>query len=235
MDAEKEAIISRIMKLLELGKDGKGAFTAEQQAANDMAAKLMAKYSIDFAELRANKTDGMFNKIEVEPMDDDECAWEGVLMRAVTKAFDCKAISTGRNPWMVTFCGTKSDLEISVFFYRYLCRTIGRKSELAFKGKRDQAAYAMGMVHTIFQRLKDLYAKRNEYMGSDSKALMVVKQDGLDRYFADQFPKAREGAKVNISNGAAYNHGAAEGHKVSLNRPIGGGSGQNRSISALKH
>ncbi len=235
MDAAKAAAMEKILKLLELGKEDNGAFTAEQQAANEMAAKLMAKYTIDFSELRAagKKGNNVFENHKVDPLDVVYCDWEAVLANCIAKTFDCKLVSSKYPVWHLNFMGTKSDLEITIFFYRHLRRTVCRKAELEYpRNKANQETYAFGMVRTISERLGELYKKREEFIPSDCRDLVIVKKDQLDGYVKSQFPSLRTSRARKLKGSSeAYSRGALDGKSVGLNRPIGHSSGSTRAIA----
>ena len=224
MNAEKQSMIDKVMKLLELGKTENGGYSPEQQAANEMAAKLMAKYALDFSDLRGSKKGFTFDRQQVDPLDEIYSGWESALASCIARAFDSSVIiNKGRrgDPWYLTFMGTKTDLEISIFFYRHLRRTIGRKAEIGFRLKRDRETYAYGMVDTISERLQDLYQRRNAVMDDDSCALVVVKNDGLSKYVKDQFPNLRKGRSKSLKGSAeSYRQGQSDGSKVGLSRPV---------------
>jgi hypothetical protein len=224
MDDEKLAAMNKIMKLLELGKDANGAYGPEQEAANTMAAKLMAKWAVDFTDLRGmDAKSNVFEKHKIDPLDCVYCDWEATLANAIGTAFDVRVINARQPVWYLNFLGTKTDLEIAIFFYRHLRRTVCRKSETEFKRKADQETYAFGMVRTIASRLTDLYKRRQEVMESDCRAMVIVKQDGLQDFVKDQFPVIRQGRSTKLKgSSAAYAQGQADGHKVGLNRPIAG-------------
>jgi len=235
MDAEKQAAIDKILKLLELGKEDNGAYTAEQEVANTMAAKLMAKFSIDFSDLKTGGTKKSFNYENrvIDPLDVVYCGWEASLAHVIAECFDCKTVSCKHPTWTINFLGTKTDLEISIFFYRHLRRTICRKSELEFRKRADQDTYAYGMVKTISSRLKDLYTKRQEVMQSDCRDLVIVKTDGLQEFTKSLFPTLRKASSTKLKGSSeAWNKGINDGHRVGLNRPIAGGNSRTASIGA---
>jgi hypothetical protein len=223
MDAERQSMIDKVMKLLELGKDGSGAFTAEQEVANNMAAKLMAKHAIDFSDLRSTKKGHVFEHHKVDPLDEIYSAWEATLANVIGKAFDCKVVMSRprHGTWYLNFLGTKTDLEVSIFFYRHLRRTVGRKAEISFKLKRDREAYCFGMVDTLSERLTDLYQRRQESMDSECRGLVVVKQDGLQDFIGTQFPSLSKGRSRKITGSReAWAKGQSDGRKVGIGRPI---------------
>ena len=177
----KEEIISKIMKLMELGNEEKNSNPHEREAATRMAAKMMAEYSIDFADLRSGKPkEDVFVTITVDGTSDRKVDFESALAYYIAVAFDCQMINTYRNgPWQIAFVGTKNDLEIAVFFFKYLRRTLFAMAKLKYpkdvRGARRN--YAYGLTKTIGERLEELYKKREEFIPSDCRALVVVKKE----------------------------------------------------------
>jgi hypothetical protein len=249
MDAKKEEIIAKIMKLMELGNAENNSNPHEREAASRKAAKLMAEYSLDFADLRAGKpADSAFVTINVDGSEYSKVDFEAVLALAIAEAFDCKVINTYKNgPWQIAFCGTKHDLEIAVYFFKFLRRTMyamatknvtaetvrptyTRTGSIRVDVRMARRNYCFGLVETIHTRMRDLYLKREEFIPSDCKALMVVKNAGLQTYFKQQFPNAVNGRKIHLSGDTgAYRKGQADGRNVNLSRPIahtGGSSAQ---------
>jgi hypothetical protein len=247
VDDSKEKIVAKIMKMMELGREDKNSNPNERENALRMAAKLMAEWSIDFVDLRNGKpNDSAFVTFEVEGSVDEKVDYEALLAGSIAEAFDCKVINSwGTNGmgWVLKFCGTKHDLEIVVFFFKYLRRTMyamanknvtlentripyGRKRV----GPRDvaeaQRNYCYGMVTTIGDRLTELYKKREEYIPSDCRALVVVKKEGVEKYYRDQFPNARSSRVRRLSGDlGAHDRGKADGRNVNLSRPIANNGG----------
>lgn len=244
-------IINKIMKLLELGNAEKNSDIHEQQAASDMASRLMAEYSIDFAHLRnVNKDTDSFVQMTVDGSDTNKVDFEATLAYMIAKAFDCKVINTtsktlfpeaGQRPygsWQMCFVGTKNDLEIAVFFFKYLRRTVyslAQKNVTAdnvrptytSSGKRKvdlknaKRNHCYGLVTTIGERLVDLYQRREQFIPSDCKALMVVKKDGLVKAFKEMFPNAVTRRTSSLKGDVgAYHNGKSDGLRVNLSRPI---------------
>jgi hypothetical protein len=221
----KEEVISKIMKLMELGNEEKNNNPHERETAMRMAAKMMAEYSIDFADLRSGKPkEDVFIELEVEGTSDVKVDFESRLAFYIAHAFDCEMINTYRHgPWSIVFIGTKHDLEIAVFFYKYLRRTLGAMARLKYPKdtKSSRRNYCFGMVTVIGDRLDDLYKKREEFIPSDCRALVIVKKDGLQKFFHEKFPNRVNGRKTSIKGDmGAYYNGKADGKTVNLSRPI---------------
>ena len=224
MTEDQNRIIEKVLKLMELAKEETNSHSAERESAQKMAAKLMEQYSLDFADLRTGKPkNGIFQQFDLG-MGEDVVDWLGSLANGIAKAFDVKIVQRS-NPWTLMYCGTKTDIDISIYFFRYLRRSVSMQSSRAFTKKADQKTFAFGMVKVIAERMKGLYEKRNELFSSDSRALMVVKQDGLDEFVHQQFPNITRGRSIKLGGShEAHLAGKEAGRKVNISRPLGGSS-----------
>jgi hypothetical protein len=242
----KEEIITRIMKLMELGNEEKNSNPHEREAASRKAAQLMAEYALDFADLRVDKgKNEPFVTIEVHGSEDHKIDFESSLAGCIARAFDCKIINTNRNGyWQLIFVGTKHDLEIAVYFFKFLRRTMyamanknvtpqtinpsySRRSSTKLALRDARRNYCFGLVTTVGERMKDLYEKREEFIPADSRALMVVKNEGLDNFFHQQFPSIRRGRTATLKGDMnSYYAGKEDGKRVNLSRPISYSNGQ---------
>jgi len=237
---KKEEIIAKIIKLMELGNEERNSNPHEREAATKKAAQLMAEYALDFADLRNNKpSDDAFAEIDVDGSFVRKVDFESSLAGNIARAFDCKVINTYRNgPWQICFVGLKHDLEIAVYFFKFLRRTMyamanknvtrenvrpsyGRNGRTKIDVQQARRNYCYGIVVTIGERLKELYQKREEFIPSDCKALMVVKKDRVEEFFRQKFPSVIPGRKTALRGDfSAYERGMKDGHSVNLSRPI---------------
>jgi hypothetical protein len=229
MDENKQKMIDKILKLLELGSE-KNPNEHERNLAADTAAKLMAKYSIEFIDLKNGKPkEEIFGNEYVKGMSAKYFTWEGDLATYIIGAFDGKIVFRNYldGTWSACFIGTKSDVEIATFFFKYLRRTVGKAADGYSRLKKERETFATGMVMQIGKRLNDLYKKREEFIPSDCKDLVVIKKEGVTDYMKKLFPHVRTG-KANRPSGSreAWAKGAQAGQKVNLSRPIGNNSHQ---------
>ena len=246
-EESKEKIISKIMKLMELGREDKNSNPHERESASRAAARLMAEYSIDFVDLRNGKpNESPFVTFSVEGSVDEKVDFEAMLAMYIAEAFDCKVINSWGEygiKWVLKFCGTKHDLDIVVYFFKYLRRTLyamanknvtlentrlpyGRKRVTDKDVREAQRNYCYGMVETIGERLKELYQKREEFIPSDCRALVVVKKEGVEKYYKEQFPNARSSRVRRLSGDlGAHDRGRSDGLNVNLSRPIASNGG----------
>jgi hypothetical protein len=232
-EKKKKEMIERIMKLLALGDENKNDNPHERENAQRLAAKLMAEFSLSFVDLKTNsKKEDLFARFDVEGAEGVKVNWEFSLAGSVAKVLDCKVIGSQSQSWKLCFMGTKTDLEVSIFFFKYLRRTVGVMSERRYPQIRERNNYAFGMVMTLKDRLEELFAKREEFIPSDCKDLMVVKNDDLQKYVKQEFPRIKH-SHFNIGKDAhSYNRGREDGKKVNLSRPISNGSIKTQQIGA---
>ena len=229
MENKKQEMIQKVLKLLELGNDDKNSNSNEAESAKRMAAKLMADYSLEFADLKANinKSEN-FVKIDVDGAEGVRVNWEFNLAGCIAKVFDCKIVGRTewvKNIWGFSFLGTKGDLDVAIFFFQYLRRTVGKMSESKYYSNKNSAnIYAFGMTMTLKDRLDDLFARREEFIPSDCKELMVVKGKELDSFMKEQYPNLKMTSISIGKDSAAYSRGRDDGHRVNLSRPIGNGN-----------
>lgn len=230
MTSEKKAeMIDKIQKLLALGTSPN---PHEAELAQRKAAELMAQYAIDFADLRTGKKpEELYIRINVEGSSESEriVKWESFLAGSVAKCFDSAIVNTrtydlqaGEVRWNIAFMGTKSDLELAIFFFKYLRRTVGRAAEVNCRLVEDQKTFAISMCLVLQERLLELYQRVQDIIPTDCRALVLVKKQEVSEFKAKQFPNLQKGSpiKINGSN-AAYNAGKEAGKRVNLNRPIG--------------
>jgi hypothetical protein len=247
MDQQKQDIVNRIMKLLELGNEEKNSNPHERELAQKKAAKLMAEHAIDFADLRTGKPKAnSFIRFDVDGSEETHIIWEDCLAAALSHVFDCQIVNTWKTyfdeeterfkkKWILSFVGAKYDIDIVVFFFKYLRRCVGRMSEVNVKMENlsesitkskyqlnlAQANYCFGMIRTIDVRLQELYKKREEYFSADTKALMIVKKDALEDYLKSIFPNLKKNKPITLKGDLSqYRKGQDDGKKVNLSRPI---------------
>lgn len=230
MDSEKKRdMIDKIQKLLALGTSPN---PHEAELAQAKAAKLMAEYAIDFKELRSEKKPvELYIRINVEGSTESEriLQWESFLAGAVAKCFDACIVNTrnydlsaGEVRWNIAFLGTKSDLELAIFFFKYLRRTVGRAAENACRLVEDQKTFALSMCIVLQERLLELYQRVQEILPSDCRALVVVKNQEVDEFKHKEFPRLTKGGRIKMNGSrAAFEAGNEAGKKVNLSRPIG--------------
>lgn len=215
-------LASKIQKLLALGAGN----NAEAKSAMNKAGKLMADNNIGLEDISNGtiKPDGIIEEL-VNISSKNILIWEINLAHALCKAFDCqclKQVLFGQEQRL--FLGTKSDLKLLMWYYKYLRIKVAREAEVKFKLVKDQKAFGMGAVTTLTDRILDMFTSKQQAMTNDTKALVVVKTDAVSKHIHDNY-KLRAGRKMRLTNinTKAMAAGQAAGNRISINRPIARG------------
>jgi hypothetical protein len=231
-EGTKKELISRVGKLLALANDD-GATAAEKTSAAHHAAKLMYKYGIEDSEVELKEENGPVmaeEEILQTGVDGKRQRWVAELAYIIADTFDCKVMNTRRRRsidgvnglyWFLHFVGLKADVEVTTYFYKFLSRTVRRKTEAhPHRGRRD---FAFGMIAKLEERLKEAFKFRFQFAEEAGTTDLIVIKDALVKEkIKDLFPKAKNDTRVELGNRAAYFAGIEAGKKVNLSRPIEG-------------
>ena len=86
---KRDAIITKIMKLMALGNEDRNDNANERENANRQVKRLMAEYSIDFVDLREGKQPGdTFVRMTVDGSEDTLVDYEATLANSIANAFN---------------------------------------------------------------------------------------------------------------------------------------------------
>ncbi len=226
-----EKVVEKIKKLIALGLSDPDS--PESQSAMNKAAELMEEHGVASMDLdsHGNVNAGSLLKEFVEVYSIQTDAWERILGTKIAKSFDCRMITITSNYGLPTraFLGTKSDVLMSVHFYKFIRMQIMRRAEAHFKRVNEQKSYGFGCVSKVGQRLDDMYKKREEIMTAGTKDLMLVKGSDVMKFVAEEFPHlTKKNVNVNIGSRDAYERGVLDGESIKMNRQV---SGETRTAS----
>jgi len=236
---DKQRLIEVVSKLVALANDA-GATDGEKAAATEKAAKMMAKYSISDFEIGAFNGEAELDltRVDIEGLTGRHRNWESTLAGTIARVFDSRVVlTTYTEPWSASFVGFAADVEVSVHFYTRLRRAVTRYSKLEYPGAqlKNRNVFAYGMVRKLGQRLQEAFVKRDEYIPSDCKDLVIAKGCKVKDFMEELFPNTRStsGPKIKGSR-EAYIKGQKAGEKVTLHTPIAASNGDRRHLTT-KH
>ena len=212
-------LLRKIQKLLALGAgDGPEAESAMKKAGELMAANNIGLEDITDGEI---KDDGILEEA-IKLNAKNIMVWEVGLSHAICSAFGCKQLKrTDSRGSDRLFIGTKSDLQLATWFYKYLRIKIARESEVKFRLVKDQKTFGYGAVETLKDRLLEMFIAKETAMNDNTKALVVAKDAAVGRFIRENYNvRRRKSQPLNISNEAALFAGLEAGRKMSINRPI---------------
>lgn len=228
MNPELDKIKDKIRKLIALASS---PVEAEAKLAMQKAGELMAKYELSISEIRqAEGRDilDMIKNVTIDGIGEKRRGWESVLSLAIAKAFDSDIVLSSRwnddegcYQWTIVIIGHESDVDLVVYFHKFLRRYIWGMARMEYNTVKDRESYCLGVVATISDRLKEMYKKKEDVMDSTCTALVLVKKDAVAEKKHNMFPNLKY---VNLTgnrrNWDAYDKGIKDGHDVNLARPI---------------
>lgn len=244
---EKDRIIDRIRKLMALSSSPE---PGEAESAANMATRLMEQYEIGMADLRTGKRTGdSLIEESVQAAKRRLGDWEGTLAVYISRTFDCQVVA-GSSPTTplgahLSFLGYEADVQLSLYFFKYLRRVVGRnsskvleKEKKKFKelfphahgrkahsyGEAEARSYAFGMVSTLKDRLDLIYQKKEEmHQQAGTTDIVLAKKSAVEEFFKQKYPHtSKTFGNKRMGSSKAYRQGASDGQKVQLNRPVGG-------------
>lgn len=240
---DQDAAIRKIRHMLEM--HARDPDSEEAKTAYRLAGELMAKYDVAISDIKEKK-DVSAGIVKQHIKVFSEKYWhdlEGMLASAVSEAFDMKPIwthefneETFESEKVLAFIGHKSDMELGLWYFKYIRLVISRRTAAWEKdnGQHTQKAkfsYGWGMVNSVSERLHDMFVRKQEvHEAANTTALVIVKKDAVQQRFDEEYPTARKAKSTRRQvDYRAYGQGEAEGKKISLNKPMGGGSANERA------
>jgi hypothetical protein len=216
-----ERLVAKIQKLLALG----ASEGPEAKSAMAKAGQLMAENDIGLEDISDGslKEEGILEEL-VSLTSKNILVWEVTLAQTLCKAFDCRCLKqTSWSGDKRAFIGTKSDLKLLIWYYKFLRIKVAREAETKFRLVRDQKSFGYGAVQTLSYRIMDMFAAKQQAMTNDTKALVLVKTDAVEKFINSNY-RITPGRRQTISNinGNAVSAGQEAGRNMSLNRPITG-------------
>jgi len=235
MNSEKQAILDKLAKLMTLSMDQAGK--PEGISARNMAAKLMAKWSIAESEidLEAGKGTGSGTIFE------DEDGWEGLcdqggkrqwissLAGSIAMTFGARYYIDTYGEGTIHFLATAGDLETCLYFmdvvYSHVERAARKQCPKA-QDYRKRNVFGQAAWEEIHQRLMEMKREMDSAIGEyhGGSALMIVKSD-LVQKTVDQLFKEREMGSsknnwVSSTNQGLIGAGRKAGKSAPLNRAV---------------
>jgi hypothetical protein len=237
-EGTKKELIAKVAKLIALAEDD-AATPNEKELAAKHAARLMSKYGLEERDIRVD------DATAEQVVRYDYCiggrrtpTWEGYLGAVITEIFDCQIVrskkyseengTVGLHTYLV-FIGLPKDVDVCIYFFKHLRRSVGRKTETTrTRFKKD---FAIGMVERLEERLQQAFRYRYQFAEeAGCTDLIVLKGQLVDQAKAEMFRKLTKGAPIRLGNHDAWQAGRREGDKVNISRPIAhnGAAGRQR-------
>ncbi len=230
---EKKEIIRKIKGLLELAANDPES--NESKLAAERAGILQAKYNIQYLAEDSKDIDGIVKETTPVFMSKN-VTWSHILITGIAVNFDCQAIKKvgaykGDNSYEFAIVGYKHDVEIAMYYFKFLRTMIAKKGEDQFKKLKERKAYQTGFCHAVIKRLQEMNKTKEAHTDVKTKDLVVVKKNDVLKAYQQHFPNK----KKNYSNAKldphAYHKGMNDGKNASLSRPIAPSKGRETIIA----
>lgn len=218
-----ENIKNRIKKLLALGSENENE--NEARAAMKKAATLAAEHGMSISDIDIETGEvSNVNDTTLQCSHKRNKGWESILASSIAMCFDLEVVLQSNRytvpKWV--FFGTPSDMEMGLWYFKYIRMYSLRSAKTKFSKIRDQVAYCTGIITTVNVRIRSMFYEEKVKMESEqTKALVVVKKDEVTKKVKERFPRLRRkftNISVNQKNKRAYSTGQRDGQTMPLNK-----------------
>jgi hypothetical protein len=217
-----DGIIAKIHKLKAMAEGG--ATQGEIDNATALIQKLMLEHNIEEAHLAIDAGEPLTGYGYSTIFDNVGASWRGVLIEAITRGHQCKAVrSVSRGTFQVF--GHRDAVPVVLALYSELAAALEVMARQAYDRERsyDSArswcnTYRMGAAHAIYARFDRQLAEAKRASERASTALVVINHR-VDEAVAKVYPKLKDSKAARVRGSAdAYHAGRAAGSAMSLER-----------------
>jgi len=229
----KEEIIRKIRGLLELAANDPES--NESKLAAEKAGILQAKYNIKYVEEDNATRHIITNEIPVYMK--TNVTWSHYLITYIADAFDCRAVRgrskqvVGDNAYCFAVIGYSHDVDLVMWFFRYLRTIISKRGEDRYKKMKERKSYQLGFTTAVGKRLKEMNRVKEQHTDEKTTALVVVKNKDVDKAYKEQFKNSRKSNYTPTIEKDSYLKGKSDGESVSLSRPMPSGRQADNKIA----
>lgn len=236
MPEEKESVLKRIQKLLQMSTEN-GASENEAMLAADKAQKLLQEHNLSISDLKDDD--------QVEPMDSEDIEverdlWKGYIRSATAKLYFCKTYTSHkldkqyRKVKVITFVGRKSNRMVATEMCKYFINTVDRLAAEEFRevpGSRASInkmshAFKQGCASRLQRRLLDRYNEIvPEYIPQDNPDGLPVlyknEQMAITKWLEQKGIRlVSRKQSMSIRDRVAYSRGSEKANGIGLNTQV---------------
>ena len=214
---DREKVVEWVQKLMNKAADP-AATESERDSIQQKVTELMAKYQVTMMEATtAEEIQGHeMLREDIEFAVVGRASWGFHLAWAIAPTFECKAVRLSGTKQM-SFFGFPEDVKTSIYFFRTLqMQIIFAVDATGYTTVKSKNSYAEGMVERVRERLKDTYEKVREIIPAETKALIIVKEDAVDKFRASHFPKLRKSTLQSKLDERAFINGYQDGAHLDI-------------------
>lgn len=236
MPEEKESVLKRIQKLLQMSTEN-GASENEAMLAADKAQKLLQEHNLSISDL---KDDEQVEPIDSEDVEVERDIWKGYIRSATAKLYFCKTYTSHkldkhyRKVKVITFVGRKSNRMVATEMCKYFINTVERLAAEEFRevpGSRASInkmshAFKQGCAGRLQRRLLDRYNEiAPEYIphGNPNGLPVLYKNEqmALTKWLEQKGIRlVSRKQSMSIRDRVAYGRGQAKANGIGLNTQV---------------
>ena len=217
---DREQVVGWIQKLAAKAMDP-AVSPAEGEALQEKVAQLMAKYKVSEMEATTPEEieDHEMMREEIKFAQSGRMTWGFYLAWGIAPVFDCKAVKRS-NSQVMLFFGYPEDVKTVAFFFRFFqIQIIEFADRSKYTTVKDKNSYAQGMVKRLVDRISKAYKRAKEIVPSDCRDLIIVKDEAVKKFMADEIGRVTNSHMRQNLNGSAYTRGYADGSRVNIVNP----------------
>ena len=227
----RETLLETIQSLQEMAR--RSTNEHEAAAAAGQVTRLLMKHDLTLEEVNAHQTtsdplveeEKEFRGANGQPTSRTP-TWKNSLMFAVARACLCAAFytsgdyTTRRKKASYTILGRKTHVDVAIYLYTYLERTLEELGEERFQqpdvnGLRWRNSWYLGAVEAVSVRLKE-ERKAFEEASDTCRALVQNKMQEAKAWMHQHHKLSRSSGSGPEIDSGAYSDGNAAGHSLQI-------------------
>lgn len=220
---EKDKLIEKIQKMLNLGDPSRNSYENEVQNALRLAKKLMAENDISMAEVQAigGKREAIYDFESRDAHSGSLSGWEMYVAPVVALVTSTKVMRKRKYDGKSTiiFCGTPTDVAIAVEMYSIIHRMVKGRAAVYSNPSENHTAYrsyAEGFVQSLWEKAQEKIDLEDESKNKSYALVVASKSKELDAWYRKSFKLKTSLAKRGRVDTKAFSTGRVDGEKVSL-------------------
>jgi hypothetical protein len=215
---ERAKIVEWVQKLMTKAADP-AATEAERDSIQAKTEQLMAKYKVSMMEATTPEKikNHKMTREDVKFVVPGRSFWGFSLAASIAPIFECDVVRTSGTKKM-SFLGYPEDVLTCVHFFRtFQMQIIFAVDATDYTTIKEKSSYAWGMVKRITERMNRAYERVKEIIPVETKALIVLKEEEVEKFTESLFGKISKGAKSKAKVDAdAFHNGYNDGANVNI-------------------
>tara|TARA_R110000744_G_scaffold37459_1_gene85818 strand:- start:418 stop:1161 length:744 start_codon:yes stop_codon:yes gene_type:complete len=236
MTEEKESVLKRIQKLLQMSQEN-GASENEAMTAADKAQKLLQEHNLSIADI---KDDSQAEPVDSEDVEVDRDIWKGYIRNATAKLYFCQTYQSNKldkyykKVKVTTFVGRKSNRMVATEMCKYFINTVDRLTVEEFRkvpGSRIDInkmshAFKQGAATRLARRLREKYEEIvPDYIPTGNPDGLPVlyknEQKAITTWLKQKGISLRSASsRMSVRDRVAYSRGSEKANGIGLNTQV---------------